>query len=47
MKAFTTLGGGSAALRPRELPAPEPKADEILVRVTAASLNYRDLLVVI
>jgi NADPH:quinone reductase-like Zn-dependent oxidoreductase len=46
MKAFTTLGDGIDALELRELPAPEPKAGEILVRMTAASLNYRDLLVV-
>jgi NADPH:quinone reductase-like Zn-dependent oxidoreductase len=46
MKAFTTLGDGIDALTLRELPVPEPKAGEILVRMTAASLNYRDLLVV-
>lgn len=46
MKAFTTLGDGIDELRLRELPVPEPKAGEILVRMTAASLNYRDLLVV-
>jgi NADPH:quinone reductase-like Zn-dependent oxidoreductase len=46
MKAFTTLGDGIDALKRSELPVPEPGADEILVRMTAASLNYRDLLVV-
>ncbi|HEX8072105.1 MAG TPA: NAD(P)-dependent alcohol dehydrogenase [Pyrinomonadaceae bacterium] len=46
MKAFTTLGDGIDALTLSELPVPEPKAGEILVRMTAASLNYRDLLVV-
>lgn len=46
MKAYTTLGDGIDALQLRELPVPEPKAGEILVRMTAASLNYRDLLVV-
>ncbi|HEX8772608.1 MAG TPA: NAD(P)-dependent alcohol dehydrogenase [Pyrinomonadaceae bacterium] len=46
MKAFTTLGDGINALELSELPIPEPKAGEILVRMTAASLNYRDLLVV-
>jgi len=46
MKAYTTLGDGIDALKISELPVPEPEADEILVRMTAASLNYRDLLVV-
>ena len=46
MKAFTTLGDGIDALELREVPAQEPKVGEILVRMTAASLNYRDLLVV-
>lgn len=46
MKAFTTLGDGIDALKVKELPLPEPKADEVLVKMTAASLNYRDLLVV-
>lgn len=46
MKAFTTLGDGIDALKVKELPLPEPKADEVLVKMTGASLNYRDLLVV-
>lgn len=46
MKAFTTLGDGIDGLELRELPVPEPEADEILVKMAAASLNFRDLLVV-
>lgn len=46
MKAFTTLGDGIEALKLSELPVPEIKAGEILVKMRAASLNYRDLLVV-
>ncbi len=46
MKAFITLGDGIDKLRLTELPTPEPKADEVLVRMAAASLNYRDLLVI-
>ena len=46
MKAYTTLGDGIDNMRLVELPVPEPKAGEILVRVRAASLNFRDLLVV-
>lgn len=46
MKAFTTLGDGIENLKLNELPLPEPKADEIQVKMNAASLNYRDLLVV-
>jgi NADPH:quinone reductase-like Zn-dependent oxidoreductase len=46
MKAFTTLGDGIEQLKLNELPEPHPKADEILVKVKAVSLNYRDLLVI-
>jgi NADPH:quinone reductase-like Zn-dependent oxidoreductase len=46
MKAFTTLGDGIEALKLNEMPMPELKSGEILVRMIAASLNYRDLLVV-
>jgi NADPH:quinone reductase-like Zn-dependent oxidoreductase len=46
MKAYRTRGDGIDALELSELPAPAAKADEILVKMTAASLNYRDLLVV-
>ncbi|HEV2860930.1 MAG TPA: NAD(P)-dependent alcohol dehydrogenase [Pyrinomonadaceae bacterium] len=46
MKAYTTLGDGIEKLRRVERPVPEPKAGEVLVSIRAASLNYRDLLVV-
>jgi NADPH:quinone reductase-like Zn-dependent oxidoreductase len=46
MQAFTTGGDGIAALRLEERPTPAPGPGEILVRMTAASLNYRDLLVI-
>lgn len=46
MKAFTTLGEGIDGLKLNEFPIPEPESNQILVKITAASLNYRDLLVV-
>jgi NADPH:quinone reductase-like Zn-dependent oxidoreductase len=46
MKAFTTLGDGIAALKLEERPAPQPGRDEILVKMTAAALNFRDSLVI-
>lgn len=46
MKAFTTLGDGIAALNLGERPTPLPGRDEILVKMTAAALNFRDLLVI-
>ena len=42
MKAAVVTDGG---LEVREVPAPRPKANEILVRVRAASLNRADLAV--
>src|SRR5258705_11448388 len=44
MKAFTTLGDGIAALKMVELPLPAPESHQVLVKMTAAALNYRDLL---
>jgi NADPH:quinone reductase-like Zn-dependent oxidoreductase len=46
MKAFTTLGDGIAALKRVDCPTPRPGPDEVLVKMTAAALNFRDLLVV-
>jgi NADPH:quinone reductase-like Zn-dependent oxidoreductase len=46
MRAYTTLGDGIDGLKLDERPAPEPEAGEVLVRMRAASLNFRDLLVV-
>jgi alcohol dehydrogenase len=37
--------GGPEAIRPRDLPEPRPGPGEVLVRLRAASLNYRDLVV--
>src|SRR5688500_15181045 len=46
MKAYTTLGDGIAALKLGEWPTPTPGRHEVLVKMTAAALNYRDLMVV-
>ena len=46
MKLFELQAFGLDHLVPAERPAPEPGPDEVIVRVRAASLNYRDLLVV-
>ncbi len=46
MKAYQlTALTGPGALRVVELPEPKPARGQVLVRVRAASLNYRDLLV--
>jgi NADPH:quinone reductase-like Zn-dependent oxidoreductase len=45
MKGYRlTPGGGIEGLQRVELPEPTPQADEIVVRVRATSLNYRDLM---
>ena len=41
---FAHEGAGIAGLEFRELPIPAPGAGEVLVRIRAATLNYRDLL---
>jgi NADPH:quinone reductase-like Zn-dependent oxidoreductase len=46
MKVFTTRGDGIEALKLNELPLPGVRAGDILIQMKAASLNYRDLLVV-
>jgi NADPH:quinone reductase-like Zn-dependent oxidoreductase len=46
MKVFATLGDGIGALKLEERPIPVPGRDEILVKMTAAALNFRDLLVI-
>ncbi len=46
MWAYTTAGDGVARLTPRQLPRPRPGPHQLLVRMRAASLNYRDLLVI-
>lgn len=39
-----TPGGGIDGINAVELPEPEPASDEVVVRVRATSLNYRDLM---
>lgn len=46
MKAYTTRGDGIEALVLRDLPDPEAGEGQVVVRMLAASLNFRDLLVV-
>ena len=46
MKVYTTLGDGIDALKLSEIPKTELKANEILVKISAVSLNFRDLLVI-
>ncbi|WP_438002633.1 NAD(P)-dependent alcohol dehydrogenase [Sorangium sp. So ce321] len=47
MKAFAVQGSfGLDALRPIDLPDPKPGPGQIVLRMKAASLNFRDLLVV-
>jgi len=46
MKLFELHAFGIEHLKLAERPAPEPGADEVMVRIRAVSLNYRDLLMV-
>lgn len=46
MKAVELTGIGFEYVKIGQMPKPEPKAGEVLVRMRAASLNYRDLLMV-
>ncbi len=46
MKLFELQGFGLENLKREERPTPEPAADEVLVRIRAVSLNFRDQLVV-
>lgn len=46
MRAMQACAPGLTALKICERPIPRPGAHEILVRVKAASLNYRDLVVI-
>ena len=44
--AWTTRGEGIAQLSPVRVPRPAPGPEEILVRINALSLNFRDLMVI-
>ena len=46
MWAFSTSGDGIDALKQVELPEPSPGPREVLVRMIAVALNFRDLLVI-
>ncbi len=46
MKVYTTLGDGIDRLKLNEVPEPKIQSNEILVKMMAVSLNYRDLLVI-
>ncbi len=46
MRAFQISQFGLENLQPVELPDPTPGAGEVLIRIRAVSLNYRDLLMV-
>ncbi|WP_437971988.1 NAD(P)-dependent alcohol dehydrogenase [Sorangium sp. So ce260] len=47
MRAWVLEGGfGTEHLRPVELPVPKPRRGQVLVRIRAASVNYRDLMVI-
>jgi NADPH:quinone reductase-like Zn-dependent oxidoreductase len=46
MKVLTTRGDGIDALELSEVETPQPKPGEVLVKMSAVSLNFRDLLVI-
>ncbi|MEZ5343989.1 MAG: NAD(P)-dependent alcohol dehydrogenase [Pyrinomonadaceae bacterium] len=46
MRIYTTRGDGIENLKLSERPIPNFGADEVILKMTAASLNYRDLLVI-
>jgi len=46
MRAWFTSGDGIDALRPQTVPIPSPGQTEVLLRISALSLNFRDVLVV-
>jgi NADPH:quinone reductase-like Zn-dependent oxidoreductase len=45
MKIFELSNKGIESLQPAERETPIPGAEEVLLRVRAVSLNYRDLLI--
>jgi NADPH:quinone reductase-like Zn-dependent oxidoreductase len=46
MRQWLTAGDGIDGVRQETVPVPEPGPREVLIRVEAVSLNYRDLLVI-
>lgn len=46
MTQWLTAGDGIDGLQVRDVPRPQPGPREVLVRIEAVSLNYRDLLVI-
>ena len=46
MRQWLTAGDGIGELRMASVPVPEPAPHEVLIRIEAVSLNYRDLLVI-
>lgn len=46
VKAYTTCGDGLERLRTETVATPEPGPGQVLVRMRAVALNYRDLLVI-
>ena len=44
MRAYTIQGKGIEALKPADLPRPAPGHGQVLVRIRATGLNYRDLM---
>jgi NADPH:quinone reductase-like Zn-dependent oxidoreductase len=45
MRRYTVAPGTPSSLKIEEVPTPKPQRGEVLVRIRAASVNYRDLLV--
>ena len=46
MTAWTTSGDGIENISPVSVPVPQPGPGEVLVRITALSVNFRDLMVI-
>lgn len=46
MRAWTTAGDGIEKITEHVVPTPIPQKGEVLVKISALSLNYRDLLVI-
>ena len=43
MKQWITDLSGLASLKQEAVPLPEPQEDEVLVKISAVSLNFRDV----